>query len=304
MSTRTKRTVQGLLVLLSFLFVACLWPLLGSIHQIEFLPAQRFSAPPTVPSHGDSSWTAVINALLFGLFLLIAVGVLYLLSRVTRRTAWRAAFILLLGILFIALTASHLSTFLLNLFSKQDVAPFDRPLLSLSEPSGTPTTASDKDRLILQPVDAPSERSRFVDLLVAFLLATLTLALTAAIVAWSLSKFRPRRPRLSEDARLIQSLSTAAHRLRDGDDVYGVVLRCYQEMLRLLSQEQGINPTCLTPREFVRRLPTTRLSTEQIRELTSLFETVRYGSRIDDRFSDRALACLTSIEETHASAIA
>jgi hypothetical protein len=302
MSTRTRRAVPWLLVLLSFLFVACLWPLLGTIHQIELLPAQRFDAPQSTPSPEDSSSSARINALLLGFFLLIAAGVVYVLSRVTPRAAWQAAGVILLGGLFIALTVPHLSTSLLNLLSMPEFASPDRPPQTGPDPSGASTIAPDGDRLLLPPVDVPVERSRTIDLLMAFLLAAMIVALAAAFVTWGLSRFRTRPPRHTEEARMIRSLSTAAHRLRDGDDVYGVVLRCYQEMLHLLSQEQGINATCLTPREFVRRLPTTRLSTAQIRELTTLFETVRYGSRIDDRFPARALACLASIEESHAAA--
>lgn len=99
-----------------------------------------------------------------------------------------------------------------------------------------------------------------------------------------------------------------ARRIRRGVPLRGEVIRCYQEMDRLLSRQRRLKPTYLTPREFAEALHQLGIHSAHIEQLTRLFELVRYGERDDDSLAQQALACLDRLrvayggEEPHAPA--
>ena len=72
----------------------------------------------------------------------------------------------------------------------------------------------------------------------------------------------------------------AVNALEAGADLRNVILRCYFQMTRSLQEEQGIEreyPT--TVQEFERRLENLGFPSIPLRQLTSLFEKVRYGKQ-------------------------
>jgi hypothetical protein len=116
--------------------------------------------------------------------------------------------------------------------------------------------------------------------------------------------WRRARPRPAPVARLADEAQAALADIQAGGDLADTVLRCYRDMSRVLADERGITrPQATTPREFERQLATAGLRDEHIRQLTRLFERVRYGARhADEREKEAAVACLTAIVQTYGRA--
>lgn len=134
-------------------------------------------------------------------------------------------------------------------------------------------------------------------LLAASFGAALMMVMIVAGLGWYLwLNFRPLDPPLVELAREAQSALDA---LRDGDALYDVVIRCYHDMSRVLSESRGIRrQEGMTAREFESYLAAMGLPQEPISGLTRLFEEVRYGAREPNPAEEaRAIASLTAIVE-------
>jgi hypothetical protein len=87
--------------------------------------------------------------------------------------------------------------------------------------------------------------------------------------------------------RLARQARSALESLQIGVDLENVVVRCYVEMARILNERRGIErQRHMTAREF------------EARQLTRLFEQVRYGAKALGAQEERqAVACLTAIVE-------
>lgn len=116
-----------------------------------------------------------------------------------------------------------------------------------------------------------------------------------AIILWLWMRRRavPKSPleQLAEEAQ------NAIESLNSGGDFRMTIIRCYQEMSRVLKAERGIaRDTAMTPREFEDQLVGRGFPPESIQTLTRLFEQVRYGSKqAVPGEEDLALNCLTDI---------
>jgi len=148
-----------------------------------------------------------------------------------------------------------------------------------------------------QPVERDVAASRSQIVILAILLSS------GVVIAGSIGlyKWLKARPAPVDDGyqEILGTITHAARRLRAGEDPRTVVLFCYQEMILILSTKGKIDATYLTPREFETRLRSLGLSGESIKELTAIFEIVRYAGRVDDGFAARALAALEAIQETY-----
>jgi hypothetical protein len=124
----------------------------------------------------------------------------------------------------------------------------------------------------------------------------LALLLTALIAGSVWLIWRRRRPE-SPMQRLAQEAQSALDALQSGGDLKNIVIRCYFEMSRVLNEQRGIRrDQDMTPREFERLLAGKGLPAEPVRQLTRLFEDVRYGTQIPGHLEERqALASLTAI---------
>ena len=98
---------------------------------------------------------------------------------------------------------------------------------------------------------------------------------------------------------LVDAVALSADRIRAGADLRGEVIRCYQEMVNILSRRKRQQPTYLTPREFADSLRDLGMTDLHIDRLTSIFELVRYGRREDARFAEEALSCLDAIRDAY-----
>jgi hypothetical protein len=113
--------------------------------------------------------------------------------------------------------------------------------------------------------------------------------------------WRRRHPQPGPLERLAGEAQAALADLQAGGDLADTVLRCYAEMSRILSEQRGLErPRDMTAREFERDLAAAGLRDEHIRQLTRLFERVRYGARRADVHEEyEAAACLTAIVQAY-----
>jgi len=106
------------------------------------------------------------------------------------------------------------------------------------------------------------------------------------------------RPSRRADGEIAWELESLAQRMLRTDTSTDLVLRCYREMLDLLSCKEHVPHASLTPREFAGRLAGLGLHTEAIDRLTKIFELVRYGHRDSGPFTGSAVADLESIRRS------
>ena len=153
--------------------------------------------------------------------------------------------------------------------------------------------------LVPTPEEEAASESTIV--LIAIVISTLFVAgVFLAMRAYLAKKRRAGQPiELSELNQLVHSVNAAASRLRAGDDPKTVVLRCYQEMLDILSRRGRIVHEHLTPREFADSLVNAGMAEHHVDELTEVFELVRYGERGGQELADRAVVSLEAIRDAY-----
>lgn len=116
-------------------------------------------------------------------------------------------------------------------------------------------------------------------------------------VIWLGIRWWSRRSSTLQD--LSDEASQALIDLQSGADLKDTVLRCYVEMNRVLRQGKGISRgKAMTPREFEHELARCGFPELEVRQLTHLFELVRYGgAQLGKQEQNQALACLSAIVE-------
>ncbi len=139
----------------------------------------------------------------------------------------------------------------------------------------------------------PSEWSRILIATGLSLGAGAAVALSTAwvVTRWRAYASRRRGGRIAWELELLAEKTLAAR----GDT--DLVLRCYREMVDLLSRKKRIAHEPLTPREFADRLRDLDVRTDAVDRLTELFELVRYGHRASAPFSKPAMTTLKDIKD-------
>jgi len=101
----------------------------------------------------------------------------------------------------------------------------------------------------------------------------------------------------SIEDELLQEAEAAVNALKAGADLRNVILRCYFQMTHSLLEEQGIErDDSMTVQEFERWLENLGFPSIPLRQLTSLFEKVRYGKQeVSDRDERIAMDSLNEI---------
>ena len=139
------------------------------------------------------------------------------------------------------------------------------------------------------------------------LAASLGVALLLATLLVRAGRFVWRRLYHPPDPaeRLARQAKSALDSLRIGVDLENVVVRCYVEMARILNEQRGIErQRHMTAREFESRLVEAGFPGEPVRQLTRLFEQVRYGAKALGAHEERqAVACLTAIVEASSNSL-
>ncbi len=130
--------------------------------------------------------------------------------------------------------------------------------------------------------------------------ASLALAgVTAALIGGAVFLIwrRGRRKEHTPLERIQREARSAINSIEAGGDLRDTILRCYLQMIEALREYRSIDrDQAMTPHEFQRLLEGKGLPGEPVRELTDLFERVRYGAHTPGRQEEHAaVASLSSI---------
>jgi hypothetical protein len=134
-------------------------------------------------------------------------------------------------------------------------------------------------------------------LVITGILAVVAVGLGASLVVVLRRRRRVPADDLAEE--ILAPVRAAVAELRLGRDPRGAVEHCYRQMLHALAERSKVDPSCLTPREFVAALADGGLDGAAIGELSTLFEEVHYGHRPEETLAARALQCMTAITSAY-----
>lgn len=302
----TRRVVPLSLALLAALFAVALLFAAG-VERVTFTSGRPFDETLPAPQPYDASGDGITQPLrpidwviAFGILgSAVLFLILYLRKNAARAGGFRRkggrwpAVLLAFSILGVA---TSIILYQVNPFAEEndpEASPVVHSPLSLSE-ERQPAEYRALDELL---GTGQAETGRGVEsavLLIAGVLATVA----CAVAAFALMVLRRRRQTRDEEelaAEILAPVRAAVADLRLGRDPRGVVEQCYREMLRTLTERSRLDPSCLTPREFVRALAGVGLSGAPIGQLSGLFEQVHYGHRLEDTLAAEALRCMTAI---------
>lgn len=268
---------------------AALIVLAGSLSRLELQRAQPFTLQEPQSGTEDDLlgddglstwadiWAKVLMVMWLGMLACVPIGlVLLVVSPEARRQA--ASYLGPLLILLVVLLFPRAET-------EEPLVVEPPPPAELSLPAAeiTPTVFS------------PSP-PRWVSASTNVLLGAAACA-ALAVMLWFILRRRRRPPDPLE--QLAQEAQMAITAIRGGADLRETIIRCYFEMSRVLRKERGIvREEAMTPREFERHLGDLGLPQTPIRDLTRLFEGVRYGTKIPDTADEhRAISSLSAVVE-------
>jgi len=126
------------------------------------------------------------------------------------------------------------------------------------------------------------------------------IAVVLAFGAWKIyTIWRELNTPPSTDAlKRLGNIARASLRdLSSGGESADVILGCYYRMSEVVSQNKNLDRhASMTPAEFATRLERAGLPSDAVRQLTRLFESVRYGGyQSSPKMINEAVACLTTI---------
>lgn len=270
-------TIAGLLILI----------LAMSLSGLELLPGQPFSlggAQSEAPGGSDAFPGS--NALLFVFQGFIALSLLLLpvyiiFSLLTREGRQRLVADVIVLTFFILLAA--------YLRSLPQTATTTLPVPDFAVSLGQQTDAEPTVSFLMAP---PAWLT-----LAVLLIISLSLVAAVGGLIWFVR--RRRKSRQSAWRELAQEAQDAVEALQQGGDFKLTIVRCYQEMSRVVREERGLaREAAMTPHEFEDCLVNQGLPQAPLNTLTRLFEQVRYGS-LPAGAAEEALAVssLTEIAE-------
>lgn len=259
----------------------------AGLSKLELLPGQPFSLsrePRDGLAGSGVSLGAEALALLFRVLIIIAgllapIAIIYLIiSPEARRRVLKDLLMMLplFAVLYLLTRAGPELSSLRDEIRAPETLPETFPSVSIAEFSADP----------------PQWLVFATSLGLAMLLAVLFV-----VAAWFVWRHTSRPASLIE--QLAQEAEEALGALQAGADLKDTVMRCYFEMSQVLSKQRGIKrQTAMTPREFESHVERIGLPGEHVRQLTRLFEKVRYGAKLASKDEERqAIACLRAIVE-------
>ena len=124
----------------------------------------------------------------------------------------------------------------------------------------------------------------------------IAIILFAIFIIW-----RRLRPKPDSQSVVVNEIRRALSSLESGSELKDVVMACYAQMCQGLQDNQHIKRhQAMTPREFEIHLSKAGIANVHIRQLTRLFEGVRYGGIATDQATENeAKLCLQSILEVY-----
>lgn len=277
------------LVLMSVAIIVLI-AMAGSLSQITLQPgdqklfqqfmywlSQQFSFDFTqAPLGGDGGemWIFLFRILFISMLIGLPLAVVYfIISPEFRRQVLRKMAVWLPIVILLYMIATR----------ERDEQPRTpgRPGLGMEFPDimgGDPGIFEDLQKILQSPPLWLTVLSSFV---LALVLALIIIGVIH--IVW-LSRQPPPLQILAETAQ------HTIHQVRSGDNFANAVIRCYAEMSQTLNASCGIQRhATMTPREFEVFLAEFGLPSEPVRQLTRIFETVRYGDKTP-RNEDEATA--------------
>jgi hypothetical protein len=272
--------------------VAAILALAASLSQVEFSPGEPFAfgaGMPVRPPPGGMSpeLPPALRLLLRGLLLLtlalIPFSIFYLIISPSARKRFLQNMIVF-GV-FLAFI------YLL----RQQMKPGEREDDLFANLGRMPAGAVGAGR---PPAEFSGAAPEWLVILVSFILAALVVAISIGVI-WAIVRSRRRPAPELPLIELAQQAEEARETIEAGGDLRDTVIRCYMEMNRVVRDARGLQrERAMTPREFEDRLEHAGLPGEPVRDLTRLFEEVRYGAKALGPWEGRrAVACLTAIAE-------
>lgn len=213
---------------------------------------------------------------ILGLIILILVGLI-----LWRQQSQRNPYFAILLVLFMGVVAVFLIIYTDSrepiLMSGTEILPGE-PEMPISE-AGQGEPQPEVEGEVVE-VDLEQPWLDWVSLIVGILLALVFMSIIAVLI-WQFANTEPDTRPVNVDeslTELAQQAQAAIKALRQGQTLKEVVLRCYVDMERVLATTQGIQRRqTMTAREFEQQLIQLGLPAQPVKELTRLFETVRYG---------------------------
>ena len=256
------------ILIFSTLAVAALLILASGLSQLRLLPGIPFptsrlemesipyGAPPV-----SSLGLLIIRILYFFLLACLPIVVIYLIvSPQARRMFLRYLLATLVLLVLIYLAPRIIPT-----------APVESVAVPVEDALGEP---GDTEGSGWNFVPNPSEQVVFI---VSIVIAVM-LALFLVFLIWRFT--RPKKEPIADLERIAQEAQTTLEEIRAGGDLRNSVIRCYARMTQVLRDERDIQrEDAMTPREFEALLIQKRLPEKPVKDLTRVFEAVRYGSR-------------------------
>ncbi len=179
--------------------------------------------------------------------------------------------------------------FILFLKRLQGNNPSNTPLLL-----GTPANQAGPAVVpTLAPIPGPSETA----IVLISVILSLVMVSIIGVALWFL--WRRSKPDLSPNRLIARQAQSALDALQAGGDLKNTIIRCYYQMSAVINQQRGIQRSqAMTPHEFEQYLASNGLPGEPVRQLTHLFEEVRYGDLPAGAAEEQvALNSLTAIIE-------
>ena len=221
-------------------------------------------------------WQRIISIVFVALLLCVAIGLIF--SRTLRRELLRRLIAICFAVLFIYLILKVL---------RGDHSQEVRSPAGTNSPQTAPLSGEPFPPFAANPT--------------SWLIIAVSAILVGLLLVGIWFFWRRLRAQESPLERLADEAQLALADLQSGSDVKDTVLRCYREMSQILSDQRGVErPRDMTPREFEHQLAAVGLRDEHIRQLTRLFERVRYGARqTGEREEREAVACLSAIARAY-----
>jgi hypothetical protein len=269
--------------------IAALLLLAASLSQIEFQPGKYFSfGPGEAPEEGgkvfqfdlDLLWRIII----WTFFALVPFSII-------------AVFIWPENLKYAIVRAVLLALFLILLvFTIRALKDFIEQLLAalqgLERQAAAPSESGGGEALPIGSARAPGWA------VFPFLLGGLAFL---ALLGWWLRRLWLGRRAEAQLLEISALAGAAADELISGGSLRNIVLRCYREMSKLLSEQQQVPfHEAMTAREFEQQLRRAGVQDEHVTQLSRLFEEVRYGGRESGPDEEQeALECLREIERAY-----
>ena len=248
--------------------------------ELQFQPGQPIpGAEPstesvTAASRTENKTPQIDKVLQFPLAFAFALILLILIISLVKKAHLKRIFNLSLALVAVVLLAILLSQI-----------KFPASETSYAEPSALePAPAVSYD---IAPIGEPPQYL-FNIVLVFILLGA------AGLVFWLVWQALHRR---QDENPLAAQAQAALQAIDKGDNLANIIVRCYLQMEEVALEAQGIErQDSATPREFKDLLTAQGIPLHPVRQLTGLFEKVRYGNKALDRHDEQtAVESLSAI---------